>query len=84
MQVDWYHRRAVPVTGSTRSRLWHVQTSSTNQRLWYWPVMLGLGLGLAFGGLGLGLECCGLGLAGQVLALALADVVKLQNINSNN
>jgi len=46
--------------------------------------MLGLGLGLAFGGLGLGLECCGLGLAGQVLALALTDVVKLQNINSNN
>ena len=46
--------------------------------------MLGLGLGLAFGGLGLGLECCGLGLAGQVLALALADVAKLQNINSNN
>jgi len=46
---------------------------------------LGLGFGLAFGGLGhgLGLECCDLGLAGQVVALALADVVKLQYINSN-
>ena len=36
--------------------------------------MFGLGLGFTFGGLGL---------AGQVLALALADVVKLQYVNSN-
>ena len=46
-------------------------------------MVLGVRLGLEFGGLGLGLECCGHGLAGQVLALALADAVKLRYINSN-